>query len=232
MIHGVKDRFFVDKPHLNLCGMHIHIHRLRRQLQVQYTGRKAPDHDHAVISALQRHRRRRGLNISAVDEKVLHGAVGARSGRVADKARNMHALQRIVHTNGVVGKILAEHRIHTGKELSVPRREQFLSAVPQKAERNFWMGQRDALHHCGNGVALADILFEKLHAGRHIEEQIRHRDGRPLRCADLLILPLLATDDAIGSSSTAFICGLIRLRTSSLFMVLPFLAPGHYCPGR
>ena len=82
-----------------------------RDGQVEHAGRKLTDHDGMFVRFLQRCTCCSALDISAVDKKGLHGAVGTAGDRKSDITFDMNLPCGVVHRCQIAGKFPPVHRM-------------------------------------------------------------------------------------------------------------------------
>ncbi len=177
VVDRVEHRAFVGKAHLGLGGMHVHVHHFEGQFDIQDTGRELADHDGVFVGALQGSRRSHALHEPAVQEEELHGAVRTAGRGLRDEAGDFHAVQFIGCLEQGFRKVLAEDGVDGGLEVPVAGGDQHLLVVPDEPDGYLRMGQGDAVHDACNTVALRHVLFQELHAGRSVVEQVPDHDG-------------------------------------------------------
>ena len=77
--------------------MDVHVHQPQVQLNKQHARWKPPDRAEAAEAFFERSHERAALDIAAVDEEVLHIAVGTADFGLADIAVDAHAGKFIIH---------------------------------------------------------------------------------------------------------------------------------------
>ena len=109
---------------------------------------------------------------------MLRAARTAAGARRRDEAGDFvrAALPRRVEQ--VAGKLAPKHGVRGAAQAAVAGGDELLLAFAHKAEGDFRVGQRRMGDSVGDKVAFADVLFQKLHAGGGVVEQIADRDGR------------------------------------------------------
>ena len=153
---------------------------------MQHAGGELAHHDGALVGLLQGGHGGAAADVPAVDEEVLHGAVGPAGGGRADKALHLYMAQLVVDGNEGGGELPAVDGVNGGGELAVPRGVELLLAVPEEPEGNLRVGQGQLIQNARHGVALGGVLFEELHAGGGVVEQIPHQNGGALGAAGVL----------------------------------------------
>ena len=96
-------------------------------------------------------------DVPAVDEEVLHGAVGPAGGVRADKALHLYMAQLVVDGNEGGGELPAVDGVNSGRELSIPRGVELLLAVPDEPEGNLRVGQGKLFHQCMDIICFCHI---------------------------------------------------------------------------
>ena len=200
--HRVIDRVehgtFVDETYLELGRMDVDVHRVEGHVEVEHAGREFAYH-HAPLAGFA-DRRHRGLadDEAAVDEEVLHIAVGACVLGTADVARNTDAAQRVVHGDQALCEITAVDGVDRRQELCISRGTQNGLLVFDISQRDLGVRQRDLVDDVRYGVALRHIGLEEFHAGGHVVEQVADDEGGAVGTADVLKADLLAALDQIA----------------------------------
>ena len=110
-INGVENGLLADEPHLNFGRVDVDVHHIAGQADVQNAGGEFAGHNGGTIGFLQGYAAGPGLSVAAVDEKVLHGAVGAAVHGLPSVAGDMHAPQLVIHRQKVLGKLPAENGV-------------------------------------------------------------------------------------------------------------------------
>ena len=112
IIHQVKHRLFVDKAHLDLGRVHIHIHQRRVDGHIQHAGGKAPHHNAVFIRLLQRRQGGLRLHQATVYEKILHGSAFAGGMGAGHIALQLHTVIAVMHRDQRLGQFPAKHGVH------------------------------------------------------------------------------------------------------------------------
>ena len=194
--------------------MHVHVDGGAVKADAQHAGGKFADHHSALAGFLQRPLHGVAADISPVDKKYLHGAVGSRIDRLGNKAFHADVVVTVFDGNKPRSEFPAVDRVNGGTQLSVAGSEQHLLAFPDKAEGNFRVRQRNPVDHRGDGVAFGLVGFEEFPSRGCIEEHLTNHDGRTHRAADFLIDRFVAafddvmhTDVALGGAGDEFHLG-------------------------
>ena len=186
--------------------MHVHIHRLGRNVQLKHAGRKLACHHRAAARLFQRRRSGLAFHIAAVDKKILHAAAGARGLRPTHKALHRDAAHAVRHRHQPGGKFAPVNCKHRRPELTVARCAQRFAAVAHKPHRHLRVRQRKFIEHICDCIALRHIFFEELHARGRVIEQIPHQHRGAAGAARILNERFVAAVDAIMRA------GQLRLR--------------------
>ena len=185
VIDRIKDDLLIGKFDLQLCRMHINIHRRRIHINKQHACRKPLGRYVGGKRLLKRRHSGAALDVAVVDEKVLEIARRLDIIGRADKAVYFHALAAAFDRQHAPCKVSAEHRINRVFELAVPRSIQSDIAVHDKADGDLGVRECNLLHRGGNRRRLGGIFFQKLTAGRRVGKQLLHRNGRAGRASRL-----------------------------------------------
>ena len=187
-IHDLENRLFLRKFDLGFCGMHVDVDRRQRQIQEKRTRRIFAGDDCIAIGLFHCSLHKTALDIAAIDEKVLHGTVGTSGVRLDNVAVHGHTVALgHRHFNHIGSHFLAEYAEHRCNQLALAVRREYLLAVANERERNLRMGERRMLYYAENVTRLGEVLFEKLHASRCVEEQVAHNDCCAFRTAGFLL---------------------------------------------
>ena len=180
---AVKHLLFPQEFYLRLGGMHIHIHRICRQFQMQHAGGEFAYHNLIAIGFLQGGDHNFRFHRPSVDEEGLQIAAGTGVGRLADKAGEPVVLPTAVQFDHL-GALSAVDAVHRSLQSAGARGGEDLLAIPDHGDGHFRMGQSLQLYRCGHPAALVGVGFHKLHPGGGVEKQIPYDDGSALRAAD------------------------------------------------
>ena len=109
--------------------MHVHVHGLDRERDVQDARREAARHHLVFIGLLQRGAERPRFDEAAVDEEKLQAPVAAGRGRLCDKAADRNFFPPAFHRRQIVCKLPPEHLIDRAAAVAVARGVELLNAV-------------------------------------------------------------------------------------------------------
>ena len=180
--------------------MDVDVHGVEGHIEIDDAGRELADHDSALARLADRRHRGLADHEAVIDKEILHIAVGAGVLGTADKARDVHAAEGVVHGDQLAGEIPAVDGIDRREQLAVARGTQDVFGVFDIGERDLGVRQRDLVDHIGYGVALRHIGFEELHAGRHVVEQITDDEGGAVGTARVLKEHLFPALDQIAGT--------------------------------
>ena len=200
----------VAEPHLRLRRVHVHVHRVRREVDEERRHGVAPavqevriGRAHGAVQQAVAHR-------PAVDEEVLVLRAGAVEGGERRVAGEMHALAFGVDGERVVCEVAAHDQREPGeapcRRVLVAPVAQRGAAVVDQRQADGGMAHRKAAHRVGDVARFGARRLEELEPRRRGVEEVRHGDG-----------------GALGASSG---CALAR-RTAG-----GFDGPGAVRPGR
>ena len=167
--------------------MDIHIHRIGRKGQVQYTGGKFAHHDLIAVGFLQCGDQQLGLDRAVVDKKGLQRAAGPGIGGKRHEAGQAVALPAAVQGNHF-GAVPAIDTVDGGLQGAVSRGGQDLLAVPDKLEGHLRVGKGLQLDGGSHPAPFHGVGFHKFHPGRGVEEQIPHQNGGAVRASGFGLL--------------------------------------------
>ena len=168
--------------------MYIDVHRCKRQFEEHRARGVFACDDGVAVGFFESRLHQAALDIAAIDEKVLHRAVGAPGVRLDDIAVNRHAVPLGArHLDHARGHFLAEYRKNRRDQLALAVGGKHLLAVADQGECDLRMGQRSVLHHAQYVTRLGEILFEEFHARGGVVEQVAHDHCRAFGAACLLL---------------------------------------------
>ena len=125
------------------------------------------------------------LDVSAVDENVLHIAIAVGVITPADVTGDEHAISLARDGEELRGKVSAVERPEDVFHVPVPCRREFQDLVGEKTESNLGVRHRHLLHLRGARLRLGPVLFQEFPACRYLTEQVLDEHGRAVRGADL-----------------------------------------------
>ena len=187
-MHAVEHLLLAQEAHLRLRGVHIDVHKMLRQVQMQHAGRETTLQELIAVGLLERGRHELGADMPPVDKKDLAAPRAARRGRAGHKARDGELVPAPVHRGHLLRGLAAHDGIDRAEELAVAGRGELLLPVAQHAHGDLRMGQRKALHRAEHGGGLHGVALHELHARRCIVKQVTHEHGRAVRTARLAAL--------------------------------------------
>ena len=179
--------------------MHIHIHQLGRHFQRQHTAGELALHQGAPIGVFQRGHHGAVLDETPVDEEELHAAAGPAGPGRCDKAGHPVAAALVLHRQKVLCKVPAKHGVDRALETAVSRRFVKLFSFADERNGHFRVGKGDAADRLAHERALAGVLFQELHPGGGVIEQVPHGDGGAHRARARLHAQFLAALDAVAA---------------------------------
>ena len=199
--HRAVDRIehiaFPRKTDLGFGG--VYVHHVRRHINAQDGAGVFALHQGTLVSVFQRSHHGAVFDIAAIDVKMLRTARRPAGARRGDKAGHFINAAIAIQRQQVAGKLPPQHRISSAAQLAVTGGHELLLAVPQKAECNFRVGQRFMQNDIRHKSSLTNVLFQELHAGGRIIEQIVHRYGGAARAGAGLHALGLAALNAIAA---------------------------------
>ena len=199
MVNEVENIVFAGEADFRFGRVNVHIHEVRRHFQKQDSSGEFALHRGALEGHF--HARHHGAvaDIAAIDIEVLHTPAGAAALGLGDEAPHPVDALPVVQLNEITAELPAQNGIGCTAQLAVTGGHELLLAVPQKAECNFRVGQRFMQNDICHKSSLTDVLFQELHAGGRIIEQIVHRYGGAARAGAGLHALGLAALNAIAA---------------------------------
>ena len=198
-VDRIKHIAFPRKTDLGFGGVYVDVHQVRRHINAQDGARVFALHQGTLVSVFQRSHHGAVFDIAAIDVKMLRTARRPAGARRGNKAGHFINAAIAIQRQQVAGKLPPQHRIGSAAQLTIAGGHELLLAVPQKAECNFRVGQRFVQNDIRHKSSLTDVLFQELHAGGRIIEQIVHRYGGAARAGAGLHALGLAALNAIAA---------------------------------
>ena len=197
VINEVKDIVFPGKAHLSLGRVDIDIHKVSGHFQKQDSSRELALHRGAFERCF--HGRHHGAvaDIAPIDVEILHTAAGAAAPGLGDEAPHPVHPFLIVQLHEVTAEFPAQHRVGGTAQLAVTGGDILQLTLPDKLEADLRVAQGHMGHDIRHKGTLAGILFEELHPGRGVVEQILHPDGSAHTACTGLQRIILAALDAV-----------------------------------
>ena len=199
VVDGVKDVVFPGKADFGLGGVDVDVHKLGRHLEHQNAAGELALHGGALEGGLHPGHHGAVVDGAAVDVKILHAAAGpAAAGRGDQPVDGVQTLPA-GHFEQVAAELTAEHRVGGAAQLPVAGGDILGLALPDELEADLGVAEGLPGDHVGHKGALAGVLFQELHPGGGIEEEVPHPDGgahRPgSRLGGLLFPAFVAVED-------------------------------------
>ena len=157
--------------------MDVDIHKVCRHFQQKDAARELALHHGALKGHLHASHHGAVAHIAAIDVKMLHAPAGAAAFGWGDQAGDaVHALL-IFQLDEVPAELPAQNGIGCAAQLTVAGGDILQLALPDEFDTDL----RVAEGHMGDRIrykgALGRVLFEELHAGGGVVEQVLHPDG-------------------------------------------------------
>ena len=177
MVHQIENIVLVGEAHLGFGRVNIDIHKVGRHLKKQNSSRELALHRSAFERHL--HARHHGAvaDVAAVDVEILHTPAGAAALGLGDETMDPVGPLGVVHLHKTPGKLPPQHRIGCAPQGTIAGRNVLQFSLPDKLEADFRMAECHMADNVGHKGALAGILFEELHPGGRVVEEIPHPDG-------------------------------------------------------
>ena len=181
--------------------MDIDIHKVSGHFQKQDSSRELALHRGALERCF--HGRHHGAvaDIAPIDVEILHTAAGAAAPGLGDEAPHPVDPLLIVQLHEVTAEFPAQHRVGGTAQLAVTGGDILQLTLPDKLEADLGVAQGHMGHNIRHKGTLAGILFEELHPGRGVVEQILHPDGSAHAACTGLQRIILAALDAVDGGA-------------------------------
>ena len=177
MVNHIEDVVFPGKAHLDLGRVHIHIHQVCRHIQQQDTARELALHHGALERHFHTGHDGAVADVASIDVKMLHAAAGAAALGRGDETPDVVDTLLVVHFHKVPAELPAQHRVGRAPQLTVTGGDVLQFAFPDEFDAHLRVAEGHMGDRVGHEGALAGVLFEELHTGGGIVEQILHPDG-------------------------------------------------------
>ena len=177
MVDRLKDIVLAGKADRGLGRMDIDVQQLDRHIQHQDAAREPALHGVVLEGHLQPGHHGRVADIAPVDVEKFHAAAGpAFSGRGDQAVQPVDALL-FVDLDQVAGKLPAQHGVGRAAQVAVAGGDILLFALPDELEADLGVAEGQPVDDVGHIGALAGILFQELHPGGGVVEEVPHPDG-------------------------------------------------------
>ena len=196
-------RLRIAESELGLGRMHVHVDLVGRQGEEERKHGMPPVGHEVAVTAAHGAGEQLVAHRPAIDHEMLAEAVGAMQRGEAGEAFNGKRSARGAHGKRVGHELLAEDAAKPRKPMvEQPRRtriEPQRGAVSgREAEGDLRVGERQALHHIGDGRGLGALGFHEFEPRRRRIEQVAHFDARALADRRRLELALRPPSTAIS----------------------------------
>ena len=198
MINDIEHVVFPGKASFDLCRVDIDVHKVCGHFQQQDAARELALHGRALKGHF--HTRHDGAvaHIAAVDVEMLHTAAGAAAFGRGDQTTDPVQPFLGVHLDEVAAELPAKHRIGGAAQLTIAGGDILQLALPDEFDADLRVAECDMTYVICHKGALAGVLFEELHAGGGVVEQVLHPDGGAHGAGGRLPALLLAAGDAVA----------------------------------
>ncbi len=183
--HGLVHLAAVAKAHLDLGGVHVHVHARRVDLHIQRIDRLLVAVQHILVGAARGVCQHLVAHEAAIDVAELVVGPGARRIGNARAARDVDGARPVLHRHGVLHEGVAQHIAQAARKgfirhaaCGTPLLDQ-LAFVPD-GKAHVGPGQRMAAHGLDAVGQLRGVALEEFAAGRGGEEQLLDLDRRAL----------------------------------------------------
>ena len=198
MVNDIEHIVFPGKAGFDLCRVDIDVHKVGGHFQQQDAARELALHGRALKGHF--HARHDGTvaHIAAIDVEMLHAAAGAATLGGSDQTGDPVQTFLGVYLNEVAAELPPQHRIGGAAQLAIAGGNVLQLAFPDELDTDLRVAERHMTHVICHKGALAGVLFEELHAGGSVVEQILHPDGGAHSTGGRLPALLLAAGDAVA----------------------------------
>ena len=198
MVNDIEHVIFPGKAGFDLCRVDIDVHKVGGHFQQQDAARELALHGRALKGHF--HARHDGAvaHIAAVDVEMLHAAAGAAALGRGDQAGDPVQSFLGVHLDEVAAELPPQHRIGGAAQLAIAGGDVLQLAFPDEFDADLRVAERHMPYVICHKGALAGVLFEELHAGGGVVEQVLHPDGGAHGAGGRLPALLLAAGDAVA----------------------------------
>ena len=197
VVDHIKNIIFPGKTHFHLCRMDVDIHKVCRHFQQKDAARELALHHGTLEGHLHASHHGAVAHIAAIDVKMLHAPAGAAAFGRGDQAGDAIHTLLIFQLDEVPAELPAQNRIGRAAQLTIAGGDILQLALPDEFDTDL----RVAEGHMGNRIrykgALGRVLFEELHAGGGVVEQVLHPDGSTHRTGTRLPGDLFPALDAV-----------------------------------
>ena len=196
-VDRVEDIALPGKTDLGLGGVDVDVHQLGGQCEHEDTAGELALHESSLVGVFHGGHHGTVFDVAAVDIEILRPAGGTAGPGRRDQAGHPIDPQLSLHRQQVPGKVPAHRGVHRADQLAVAGGDELQLALPLEPEGDLRVGEGGMQHHVGHKGALAGILFEELHPGGSVVEQVPHRDGGAHRAGAGLHALLLPACNAV-----------------------------------
>ena len=183
MVHRVEHRFVRHELHHGLGRVDVHVHRLRRQGDVQHAAGELALQQPVAVALLHGGGEELALHQASVDEEQLPRPRAVARQGLGHEAADAHIAVAAGHRQQRQREIPAQRGVDGGQQLAVSRRVQHLLSVPQQLEGHVRVAQCQLCDHGGGRAALGAVLLHEFHPGGGVVKQVADADGRAHRAA-------------------------------------------------
>ena len=177
MVNEVENIVFAGEADFRFGRVNVHIHEVRRHFQKQDSSGEFALHRGALEGHF--HARHHGAvaDIAAIDIEVLHTPAGAAALGLGDEAPHPVDALPVVHLDEVTAELPAQNGIGRTAQLAVTGGDVLQFPLADKFEADLRVAEGHMGDRIGHEGALAGILFQELHPGGGVIEEVLHPDG-------------------------------------------------------
>ena len=169
------------EPHLEFLRVRVHVHANRIHFEEQHVGRMPPVVQHVAVSEPHGARDQLVPQRPSIEEEMLLVGLAAGIGRQAEPAVQAQARAVVIELERVADELVAEHGRHPRISAPLVPRRRMVGEGPSRGrqpEPDVEAAEREALDESLDLRRLRALGPQELAAGRHVEEQLAHFDGR------------------------------------------------------
>ena len=198
MVNDIEHVVFPGKAGFDLCRVDIDVHKVGGHFQQQDAARELALHGRALKGHFHACHDGTVTHIAAIDVEMLHAATGAAALGRGDQAGDPVQPLLGVHLDEVAAELPPQHRVGGAAQLAIAGGDVLQLAFPDELDTDLRVAERHMTHVICHKGALAGVLFEELHAGGGVVEQVLHPDGGAHSTGGRLPALLLAAGDAVA----------------------------------
>ena len=205
VVNNIEHVIFPGKAGFDLCRVDIDVYKVGGHFQQQDAARELALHGRAFEGHFHACHDGAVAHIAAVDVEMLHTATGAAALGRGDQTGDPVQPFLGVHLDEVAAELPPQHRIGGAAQLAIAGGDILQLALTDKFDADLRVAECHMTHVICHKGALAGVLFEELHAGGGVIEQILHPDGGAHSAGSRLPALLLAAGDAVAGGKLVYL---------------------------